>query len=368
MDAKHICVIGLGGAGCRMVGHLAATVRDGPVLAAVSTDRRALSEAAAPKKIRIGGERTRGAGAGGDVDIGRRAAEDDRAQLEALVAGMELVFLVVGLGGGTGTGAAPAVLRAAREAGALTLCFATLPFAFEGAPRTQAAAAVLPELRALCDALIVMPNDRLAAGASRMRLPQAFTAVDQTVGTGLRGIWKLLTQPGYIQIDFASLRGVMTAAAGHCTFAVGEGKGKNRVASALEMCLKHPLLDGGALLRDAASVMVSIGGGPDLTLAEIGAVMDALHGVTGPDCRVTMGTVIDAVCHDRLTLVVVVAEGRAGSAAPAPAPKPARTPRKPLQTRLAFDTTKGRFKDVEPTLHGGEDLDVPTVTRRGIKL
>jgi cell division protein FtsZ len=371
MDAKHICVIGLGGAGCRMVGHLAATARDGPVLAAVSTDRRALSESAAPKKVRLGGDRTRGGGAGGDVATGRRAAEDDRAQIEALVAGMELVFLVVGLGGGTGTGAAPVVLRAAREAGALTLCFATLPFAFEGAPRTEAAEAVLPELRALSDALIVMPNDRLAARTSGKRLPQAFTAVEQTVGVGLRGLWKLLTHPGYIQVDFAGLRGVMASAAGRCTFAIGEGKGKNRVATALKMCLEHPLLDGGALLREAASVLVSIGGGPELTLKEVGEIMDAIHGATGPDCRVTMGTVVDEVCHDRLALVAVVAEGRAApEPAPdaVPAPKPARSARKPLQTKLAFDTTRGRFQNVEPTLHDGEDLDVPTVTRRGIKL
>lgn len=379
MDEKRICIIGLGGAGCRMVGQLAASAREGPVLAAVSTDRRALSESAASSKIQIGVALTKGLGTGGDVAVGRLAAEEDESLIRGLVADMDLVFLVMGLGGGTATGAAPAILHAARDEGAMTLCFATLPFAFEGRPRQAAAEEAIPELRELADALIVMPNDRLAEKAHKNRVAQAFTKVDQVVGIGLRGIWKLLTHPGYINLDFASLRSVMAASDGRCTFAYGEGKGKNRVADVLKELLESPLLEGGALLASAGSVVVSIMGGPDLTLKEVGDVMQGVTAVLAPDCQPSMGTIIDEVCHDKLTVVVVVAEGRREAserrrpAAPklrtaaASGKRPAKC-RKPLQTKLGFDTTKGRFKDVEPTIHEGEDLDIPTFIRRGISV
>ncbi|MBN1558300.1 MAG: cell division FtsZ family protein [Lentisphaerae bacterium] len=390
MDEKKICVLGVGGAGCRVVAALAgrAGKGKGPSLAAVSTDRRTLEAVALAHKVRIGQALTRGLGAGGDVALGRRAAEADGELIRGLVEGMELVLVVAGLGGGTGTGAAPVILDAAQAAGAMTLGFVTLPFPFEGEQRTAAAAAGVDALRSRTDTLVVVPNERLVDSVRKTRVDQAFTKADQALGIGLRGIWKLLTQPGYLNLDFADLRRV--TAGGTCGFAYGEGKGRDRAKEALESLLKNPLVDGGRILGAARSLVVSLSGGADLALREVGEVMQGIARAA-PGGEVVMGTIVEPVAHDKLTIVVLPVSGpRERTAAPAPGARAAEAPgagqdaavrepgaralkksggrRRPEQTKLGFQTTKGRFKGIEPTIHAGEDIDIPTFIRRGITI
>jgi len=380
MDPKKICVMGLGGAGGKVIDRLGGTVKGGPSLVAVNTDARELSASTAPAKLQIGAAATNGSGTGGDAELGAQAAEDDRKIIDSVVSGMDLVFLVAGFGGGTGGGAAPSILNAAREAGALTLCFAALPFPFEGAARLVEAERAVAAARPCADGLILVPNERLAKSVGKGKVQEAFLKADEVMAAGIRGLWKLLTQAGYIRLDFANLRKVVQDSGGICTFACGEGRGKNTAQAAVTALLGSPLLEQGELLATARSALVSIAGGPDLTLQEVGDVMDGISAKAGPDCVLTMGTVIDEAWRSRIGIVAVVSEERHFEQAPVPAkrtdPAPGkpsagsgRRPAKPRQTKLGLDTSgKGRFKDVEPTILDGEDLDIPTFRRRGISV
>ena len=382
-DVK-IMVVGVGGAGSRIVERLADTLGGAVAVAAVNTDAAALAESKVGTKVQIGASRTGGFGAGGDVNLGRLAAEDDKELLRSLFSGRDLVLLVLGLGGGTGTGAAQVVLGTARDAGAMTMCFVTLPFDFEGAQRKMVAEGAISGLREVCDALIAVPNDRLMETVGEGTLSETFARTDQIVSAGIRGICKLITHPGYINLDFADLQRVIRNSGGICTFGYGDGAGQNRAEAALAALLNSPLLEKGARVASAAALLVSVVGGSDLTVREIKGIMAAITAKASKDCHVAMGTVVDEDWQDRITITVVASDEWV---VPEPAPPPAaeaedvrdvpvaagrakrKTAAAPTQGDLELDPTgKGRFKGTEPTMMDGENLDIPTYLRRGIAI
>jgi cell division protein FtsZ len=281
----------------------------------------------------------------------------------------------------------PVLLKVAREAGALTLCFATIPFSFEGAAKVRTAETTVAEVRELADALIVVPNDRLYDAVGVAGLAEASAKADDVLCCGVCSVWKMLSSPGYIRLDFAKLKRVVQNSGGCCTFGHGAGAGEGRAERAVADLLEGPLLEKGRVLASAATVLVSIAGGSDLTLREVGAVMDAVAGKTGSECNVEMGTVLDEALDDRLEVTVLASDQRLEAdrhqpAAERPAAEPVAEPParggrrqkkqqavREYQTNLRFDSfAKGRFKDVDPTILDGEDLDTPTYIRRGLSI
>jgi cell division protein FtsZ len=384
MRQTRISIVGAGGAGCKVIDRLAAAPDEGTTLIAVNTDARSLEGSRAMVKLQIGSARTQGLGCGGDPATGRLAAEEDIEMIRSLFPNVDLVLLVVGLGGGTGTGASPILLNAARDAGAMTLCFATLPFRFEGGRRRAEADQAVSELRTLADALILVPNDRLSESVGEAQVAKAFDKADEVLCAGISSVCKLLTAPGYISLDFADLKQVATGSGGVCTFGYGMGSGKNKAETAVAALLENPLLERGSVLASSGALLVSIVGSSDLTLKDVTVIMNRITAKAGRDDHVLMGTVLDETWQDRVGVTVVAAEtpaGRPAAAPDEPTPEPApsepaaaggRKKRKqaPLQTRMRlFDSAgKGKFKDVEPTILDGQDLDTPTFMRRGIAI
>jgi len=372
MEETRVSVVGVGNGGIRIVDCLAGAGKPGVGTAAVNTDARSLAASRATTKIQIGATLTRDLGAAGNAHTGRVAAQNDLQMIRNLFADMDLAFVVAGLGGGTGSGAAPVLLEAARDAGVMTLCFATLPFEFEGAQKREIADEAVEELRAVSDALIVVPNDRLFETAGGAGLPEGFEKADRILAAAARSVWRLVTQPGLITLDFADLQRIAQQS-GSLTMGFGEGRGKNRAARAVEAVLQGPLLDEGRIVASARALLVSIVGGEDLALKEVGEIMDAVKAAAGAEADVFMGTVVDAECRSRITVTVIASEQWAagprakkkGDAEPAGA----KGGRRPQQIQLGFDAGgKGRFRDTEPTILNGEDLDTPTFIRRSITI
>ena len=344
---------------------------------AIGTDRRALDGCGAASKLQLGAAQTDGLGAGGDVDLGVRVAAEDRELLRSALAGADLVFLVLGLGGGTGTGGVSVLLDVAREAGALTLCLATLPCEVEGPERRVQAERALEGMGNLADALILVPNDRLVAHVGEDRVARAFDRANEVLAAGIEGLWRMLAVPGVLSLDFSDLRRALPRGP-VCTFAYGEGRGDGKAETAVEALLTGPLSEQGELLTKARSMLVSIAGGPDLTLQEIGDIMAAVRGKARKGGRICMGTSIDDAWQDRVSITVLMAEDEPVESDQAPAPTGERPPApvgnvksgaRPMQTSLMLEPTgKGRFKDVEPTILDGEDLDIPTFVRRGVSI
>lgn len=246
MRSEDIRVVGLGNGGGRMVDQIASMVPAGPVFASVNTDAQAIEACHAAAKLQIGEGHTDGLGAGGHISLGRLAAEEDRDLIAALFDDARLLVLVVGLGGGTGTGAAPVVLESARAMGLFSLCVATVPFSFEGPQRRLQADEAIPELRDSCDALLLLPNDRLFEADESSPLGDAFETADRVVGEAVRALWELLTVPGYINLGVADLKRVVHRAGGVCTVTYGVADGDDRAAVAARNALKHTLVEGGA--------------------------------------------------------------------------------------------------------------------------
>lgn len=385
----RMLVVGLGGGGSNAVARMRASWRDGPDVAVVNTDTQALAACKVPTRLQIGRNLTQGLGAGGDPAVGKLAAEDDTDLLRELVSHLDVVFIVVTLGGGTGTGLAPILARIAREEGALTLCFATLPFGFEGERKKRQAEDGLRALRMHSDVVIQMPNERLVRLAEEQTsLVDVFGKADVMLGVGIRALWRLLSQTGIINVGFADLRHLVEHSQGSCTFGYGEGTGPNRTAAAIASLVKSPLLDSGNVLGQAGALLISIVGGSDLTLVDVQRIMNQVTSVAQPGVHLFMGATIDESWQDKIALTVLAAEhaqevaaAEATEAAPAaPAAEAGAAPGKSagktrpgkiraVQRTFDFDSVeKGKFWNTEPTVYEGQDLDIPTFIRRGIKL
>ncbi len=287
----RIKVVGVGGGGCNAVNRMIAEGIQGVEFVAVNTDAQALLLSKAPTKVRIGDKLTRGLGAGGNPDVGRKSAEETAEELYNVMKGADMVFVTAGLGGGTGTGAAPIVAQISKEVGALTIGVVTRPFTFEGARRMQSAETGMDMLKEHADTLIVIPNDRLLQIVDKKAsLSDAFRLADDVLRQGIQGISELITVPGLINLDFADVRAIMSEG-GAALMAVGHAEGDDRARLAAEQAISSQLLD--ITIDGARGVLFNVTGGPNMTLFEVNQAAAMIRETAHPDVNMIFGAVID---------------------------------------------------------------------------
>ncbi|MCO5996655.1 cell division protein FtsZ [Actinoallomurus rhizosphaericola] len=300
-----IKVVGIGGGGVNAVNRMIEEGLKGVEFIAINTDAQALLMSDADVKLDVGRELTRGLGAGANPDVGRKAAEDHREEIEEVLKGADMVFVTAGEGGGTGTGGAPVVANIARSLGALTIGVVTRPFSFEGKRRAMQAEAGIETLRDEVDTLIVIPNDRLLSISDRqVSVLDAFKAADQVLLSGVQGITDLITTPGLINLDFADVKSVMSGA-GSALMGIGSARGDDRSVAAAEMAISSPLLE--ASIDGAHGVLLSISGGSDLGLFEINEAAQLVSNAAAPDANIIFGAVIDDALGDEVRVTVIAA-------------------------------------------------------------
>jgi cell division protein FtsZ len=405
----------LGGAGI----HIMEQLGDLPGTKCIAVNSEPVSlQASCPAEIlHLETALLRGLGTGGDPDRGRALAEEHEAKLKALCEGATTVFLLVGLGGGAGTGLSPVLARVAKEAGALVLAFVTTPFDCEGNRRQHAAQTGLEELKNIADGVICLPNQKLLKLIDETTsVLQTFRLANELVADAVRGVWRLLARPGLLELPSEQVCNLLRDKHAESAFAVAEALGPTRSRDVLDKLLAHPMLEGGKILGEAEAVLVSLVGGDDLTMAEVNRVMEQLN-TQCKNAQVLMGAAIDENLRERLSLTLIASRktesmespqrtiggsesldsqllerataGRPGSRfVPPPPPslpqeqleklmarqgrglgRVRKNPAKLRQGQLPLEiVSKGRFDKSEPTIHKGEDLDVPTYIRRGILL
>ncbi|HSU52707.1 MAG TPA: cell division protein FtsZ [Candidatus Dormibacteraeota bacterium] len=412
-----IKIFGVGSAGLTMLEQLVSLA--GTEFVAVNTDENSLWASSAPEKVHLETKALRGLGTGGDPERGRAAAEEAFAKLKALCEGVQIVFIVAGLGGGAGSGISPVLARAAKQAGALVLGFVTVPFDCEGRRRTTIAREGLEALREAADGVVALPNQKIFKLIDEnTSVLETFKHSAQLLSDCCKGIWRLLGHKGLIEIHLSDISSLLDGRHAQADFAVAEATGAARSTEIVQKLFSHPMLDAEESFAKSEAVLVSLVGGPDLTMAEVNRVMEEIQ-KRCETTQVIMGAAIDESYRNRLA-VTVIAAGKAGEPSaeeeqpnrlapseelgaqllsPAetkrpgsrfvpPAPtlppeemqkmlnrqrSPAMRPRKQAtkmrQTQLPLEiVSKGRFDKSEPTIHRGEDLDVPTYIRRGVAL
>ena len=300
-----IKVVGIGGGGVNAVNRMIEQGLKGVEFIAINTDAQALLMSDADVKLDVGRDSTRGLGAGADPEVGRKAADDAKDEIEELLRGADMVFVTAGEGGGTGTGGAPVVATIARKLGALTVGVVTRPFSFEGKRRSNQAEAGIQALRESCDTLIVIPNDRLLQmGDAQVSLMDAFRSADEVLLNGVQGITDLITTPGLINVDFADVKGIMSGA-GTALMGIGSARGDGRALKAAEIAINSPLLE--ASMEGAQGVLMSIAGGSDLGLFEINEAASLVQDAAHVDANIIFGTVIDDSLGDEVRVTVIAA-------------------------------------------------------------
>ncbi len=300
----HICVVGVGGAGGNAVNNMIGGELEGVDFVAANTDSQALSLSLTERRIQMGINVTQGLGAGSNPDMGRQAAEESMSEILEAMAGCHMVFITAGMGGGTGTGAAPVIARAAREAGILTVGVATKPFQFEGAHRMAIAEAGLKEFEAHVDTLIVIPNQNLFRIANeKTTFAEAFAMADDVLYSGVRGVTDLMVMPGLINLDFADVRAAMMEM-GKAMMGTGEAEGEDRAIAAAEAAISNPLLDE-VSMKGARGVLVNITGGRDLTLYEVDEATKRISDEVDADANIIFGAIIDESIEGKIRVSVV---------------------------------------------------------------
>jgi len=300
-----IKVVGIGGGGVNAVNRMIEVGLKGVEFIAINTDAQALLMSDADVKLDVGRELTRGLGAGANPDVGRKAAEDHREEIEEVLKGADMVFVTAGEGGGTGTGGAPVVASISRKLGALTIGVVTRPFAFEGRKRAGQAELGIEQLRNECDTLIVIPNDRLLQISDRnVSVMDAFKSADQVLLSGVQGITDLITTPGLINLDFADVKSVMSGA-GSALMGIGSARGDNRAVAAAELAIASPLLE--ASMEGAHGVLLSISGGSDLGIFEINESASMVADAAHPEANIIFGAIIDDALGDEVRVTVIAA-------------------------------------------------------------
>jgi cell division protein FtsZ len=299
----QIKVIGVGGGGGNAVNRMINEGLGGVEFIAINTDNQALMLSKARTRVRIGDKLTRGLGAGGNPEIGRKAAEESSEELYDVLRGADMVFIACGMGGGTGTGASPVVAQIAKELGALTIGVVTKPFNFEGPRRQSSADSGIEALKSQVDTLIVIPNDRLLQIADkRASLQQAFSLADDVLRQGIQGISELITVPALINLDFADVRTIMSEG-GAALMAVGRANGDDRARKAAEMAISSPLLD--VTIDGARGILFNITGGPNLSLFEVNEAAAMIRESAHPDVNIIFGAQIDESMGDELRITVI---------------------------------------------------------------
>jgi cell division protein FtsZ len=302
--SPRITVVGVGGAGCNAVNNMIAMGLDGVEFLVANTDAQALVHSRAERRVQLGPHLTQGLGAGAKPEIGRAAAEEATEDLARHLEGMHMVFITCGMGGGTGTGAAPVIARMARERGILTLGVVTKPFDFEGPKRRRAAEAGLEELQSYVDTLIVIPNQNLFRKANeRTTFAEAFKMADDVLYMGVRGVTDLMVNPGLVNLDFADIRTVM-AEMGKAMMGTGEGEGEERAVKAAEAAISNPLLEDTSMLG-AKGVLINITGGYDMTLFEVDAAANRIRSEVDEDANIIFGSSVDEDMNGRIRVSVV---------------------------------------------------------------
>lgn len=299
----RIKVIGVGGGGCNAVNRMIDEGVQGIEFIVVNTDAQALLNAKAAHRIRIGDKTTKGLGAGGDPEKGRKSAEESSEEIRQALKGSDMVFVTAGMGGGTGTGAAPIIAQIANEMGALTIGVVTRPFTFEGTKRHQSAEQGIARMKEHADTLIVIPNDRLLQLVDRKSsLQDSFRAADEVLRQGIQGISEVITIPGLINLDFADVKNVMSEG-GAALMAVGRANGEDRATKAAELAISNQLLD--ITIDGARGILFNITGGPNLTLHEVNQAAAIIKETAHPEVNLIFGAVIDPNMGDDLRITVI---------------------------------------------------------------
>ncbi len=352
----RIKVIGVGGGGSNAVNRMMEEGLAGIEFVAVNTDAQALLLSNAPMRVRIGDKLTRGLGAGGNPEIGQKAAEESADELYEVLKGTDMAFIAAGIGGGTGTGAVPIIAQVAKEVGALTIGVVTRPFTFEGGKRAQVAETGIDKLKEHVDTLIVIPNDRLLQIADkRASLQQAFKLADDVLRQGIQGISELITVPGLINLDFADVRTIMSEG-GAALMAVGHASGEDRARVAAEQAISSQLLD--ITIDGARGILFNITGGPDLSLFEVNQAAAIIKETAHPDVNLIFGAVIDPNLTEeiRITVIATGFEG-SGTLQRAAARRARRVETAAAKQEVPAEAFQPRAFDIN-------DLDIPAFLRR----
>jgi cell division protein FtsZ len=362
----RIKVVGVGGGGCNAVNRMIEEGIQGVEFISINTDAQALMLSSAPTKVRIGNKLARGLGAGGDPEIGRKSAEESAEDLYNVLKGADMVFVTAGLGGGTGTGAAPIVAQIAKENGALTIGVVTRPFTFEGNKRMQSCEAGMTNLKDHADTLIVIPNDRLLQIMDkRASLNDAFKIADEVLHQGIQGISELITVPGLINLDFADVRAIMSEG-GAALMAVGKASGEDRARLAAEQAISSQLLD--ITIDGARGVLFNVTGGPNLTLFEVNQAAALIRETAHPEVNMIFGAVIDPNLTDEIH-VTVIATGfeRTGMPRRITPRQSARTIDGRLinhpQESVSVAAAINQVNEFKAQTFNTEDLDIPAFLR-----
>jgi len=359
----RIKVVGVGGGGGNAVNHMVRSGLHGVEFIAMNTDAQDLKRSLAPRRFQLGAQLTKGLGAGADPEVGREAALEDRDRVAELLAGADMVFVTAGMGGGTGTGAAPVVCEVAREIGALTVAVITRPFAFEGRRRRRQAEEGMEAMMQNVDTLITIPNQRLLAmSTERTLMTEAFGMADDVLFQAVKGISDLINDQGVINVDFADVRTIM-ANKGRALMGVGKGSGQHRAVDAAQRAISSPLLDD-LSISGATSVLLNFTGGPSLSLYEVNEAAQMVSEETAEDENVIFGLVIDETMGDEVRVTVVATgfqEARQRGAPPVPAEvRIAKAVNANLQP--SGGGRKGGMSSGFDTLRS-EDYDIPTFFR-----
>jgi cell division protein FtsZ len=361
-------VIGLGGGGQNAIDRMIELGLEGVEFIVANTDAQVLRSSLAPIKIQLGPQVTRGLGAGGNPEVGQKAAEESYKELNAALDGADMVFLTAGMGGGTGTGAISIAARVARSLGAVVVAIVTTPFSFEMGRRQRNAREGLAKLQPFTDTLITVPNDRLLQVAPRnLPLEMAFRMADDVLRQGIQGISELITQPGLINVDFANVRNMMLNGGGSL-LAIGTGEGENKVRRALENALHHPMLET-ICLENATGIIANFTGGSDLSFVEVADALNDLQSKTGNQAEIVPGIITDDRMEDRAQVILVITGiGATGMEA---APKQTQTPiqkvREEEAAAMRFESSVDEKKQPQEEMAGAfVDLDVPAFLRRRV--
>ncbi len=350
-----IKVIGVGGGGGNALNTMIEGGVEGVDFIVANTDCQVLEASLAGIKVHLGKNLTKGLGAGANPEIGRAAALEDAQRVAEVLSGADMVFVTAGMGGGTGTGAAPVIAQIARDVGALTVGVVTKPFMFEGSQRKKKASGGIAELSKAVDALIVIPNDRLVSLAGmKMTLKDAFSMVDNVCLNAVRGISDLVIAPGLINVDFADVRTIMTGM-GRALMGTGYGSGDKRAIEAAQQAISSPLLED-VSINGATGILLNITGGPDLTLAEMNEACSLIADAADPDANIIFGSVIDAHAGDQVR-ITVIATGFNGHASEQPSPPVSRSHGnmrgREGQMALPMQATAVAHTAASPTPRGG---------------
>lgn len=359
-NVAKIKVIGVGGGGCNAVNRMIQGNVVGVEFWQINTDAQALAQSMVTNCLQIGQKLTRGLGAGGNPAIGQKAAEESREEIAKTLENTDLVFITAGMGGGTGTGAAPIVAEIAKEMGCLTVGVVTRPFTFEGRRRTNQAEDGIQALESKVDTLIVIPNNKLLSVIPpETPLQESFRMADDTLRQGVQGISDIITIPGLVNVDFADVRAVM-ADAGSALMGIGIGSGKSRAKEGAVAAISSPLLE--SSIQGATGVVINITGGSDLTLHEVNTAAETIYEIVDPNANIIFGAVIDEKMQGEIR-ITVIATGFSGEPRVTPVTKTATTPKQDTLTNPNPTNPVNNTPNNDPN-NVAQGLDIPEFLQR----